>query len=239
MFPSQQNFDLRSQDTSIFQEDLANEKYIFADDQDLSVLAGNCCVSSPKDTKKRQRKTSSYNQENKEGARADNKGNKILHREFEKQRRKKMANLYASLRALLPLEYIKGKRAVSDHMNGAVNYIKDSQRNIQELCLRRDKLKRLSTSGSISADLPNNHVTVSRLRHGVEILINSSSKEGGFPLPRVLVELIRRKHNVVTSVSTRVNDRFLHRIQIEATVSDLTFIDLSSLQESLNNVINL
>ncbi|KAL2558546.1 transcription factor bHLH [Forsythia ovata] len=236
MIPSQPKDDQIFEDPSIFQEDLENlEEYLLADDQDLSVLAGNSSLASPKDTKKKQRKSSSDNKE----VIADNKGKKILHKEIERQRRQEMAKLYTSLRSLLPLEYIKGKRAVSDHMNEAVKYIKDMQKNIQELSLRRDKLKKLYTSGSNSNFMPN-CVSVSPCRDGLEILIHSSSKEGGFPLSRVLVELIRRRLNVVSCVSTRANDqRFLHRIQFEATARDLMCIDLSELRERLLNVINL
>ncbi|KAL2541991.1 Transcription factor bHLH [Abeliophyllum distichum] len=236
MIPSQPNDNQIFEDPSVFQEDLVNlEEYLLADDQDLSVLAGNSSLTSPKDSKKRQRKSSSDNKE----VIADNKGKKIRHKEIERQRRQDMAKLYTSLRSLLPLEYIKGKRAVSDHMNEAVKYIKDMQKNIQELSLRRDKLKKLYTSGSSSNLMPN-CVSVSPCRDGLEILIHGSSKEAGFPLSRVLEELIRRRLNVVSCVSTRANDqRFLYRIQFEASTRDLMCIDLSELRQRLINVINL
>lgn len=103
-------------------------------------------------------------------------------------------------------------------MNEALNYIKDMQKNIQELSLCRDKLKKLYTSGSNSNLMPNS-VTVSPCQDGVEVLIRTSSIEGGFPLSRVLGELIRTNLNVVSCVSTKTNDqRFLHRIQFEVNI---------------------
>ncbi|CAA2984494.1 transcription factor bHLH36-like [Olea europaea subsp. europaea] len=245
-FPFQQYNDLSFQDPSVFEqdsgilEDLLVDKYLPAMD--------NHNFPIPTRSRKRQRKTSSGNQVKElDGISAENKKKKLLHRDLEKQRRQEMKKLYASLRSLLPLEYIKGKRAVSDHMLEAVNYIKDMQKSIKELSLRRDKQKKLFTSGSLCGEDENsninlltNCVTVSPCREGFEILINTSSIGEVVPLSSVLVELVLRRLNVVSCVSTRTNDqRFLHRIQFEAMAGDLTFIDLLALEKRLFNVINL
>ncbi|CAI9768216.1 unnamed protein product [Fraxinus pennsylvanica] len=243
-FPLQQNDDLSFQDPSVFDQDLGILEDLLVD-KDLPGM-DNYNLTIPTCSKKMKRKPFSGNQGKElDGVSAENKSRKVLHRDFERQRRQEMKKLYASLRSLLPLEYIKGKRAVSDHMFEAVNYIKDMQKNIKELSLRRDKLKKLYTSGSIcgedgssNSNLLTNCVTVSPCREGFEILINSSSKEGTVPLSRVLVELVLRRLNVVSSVSTRTNDqRFLHRI--EAMAGDLTCIDLLALNTILFNLINL
>ncbi|KAL2541994.1 Transcription factor bHLH [Abeliophyllum distichum] len=235
-FPSQQNDDLVFHDPSVFQIDIG----ILEDLPGMS----NSNLTIPKSSQKRQRKPSSGNQEKEMD---EKKSRKLLHRDFERQRRQEMKRLYVSLRSLLPLEYIKGKRAVSDHMHESVNYIKDMQKNIKELSLRRDKLKKIYTSGSIGAEdgssysnyLPN-IVTLSLCQDGVEVLINSRSRGGAFPLSRVLVELAGRSLNVVSCISTRTDDqRFLHRIQFEAMAGDITCIDLATLKHRLINVINL
>ncbi|KZV14558.1 hypothetical protein F511_41725 [Dorcoceras hygrometricum] len=168
---------------------------------------------------------------------------RVLHRETERQRRQEMANLYASLRTLLPLEYIKGKRSVSDHMQEAVNYIKHMQKRIQELKMRREKRSNFSGTkiGSSNSDEKSvNFVEVTQGRDGVEILISSGCNSFGLGpgLSGVLQELQASGLNVVSCLSTKENDRrFLHRIHAEL-VDDVKHIEIPVMQERLIHLIN-
>ncbi|KAI9159881.1 hypothetical protein LWI28_002827 [Acer negundo] len=124
---------------------------------------------------------------------------KMTHKDTEKQRRQEMSTLHASLRSLLPLEYIKGKRSMSDHMNGAVYYINDLKNKIKELSDKRDELiKRVSNSSASSSrresaggsrndhdQPPINCVMIHPCFGGLEIVISSTSfmreqESGGF-----------------------------------------------------------
>ncbi|CAN6565037.1 unnamed protein product [Malus baccata var. baccata] len=162
-----------------------------------------------------------------------NKKNKtLMHRENERQRRKEMGTLHASLRSLLPPKFIKGKRSISDHTNEAVNYIKHIQNRIRRLDSKRAELKKVSnlSSSSTSSD---DHGGESSYRGllscfkvdpccgGVQIVIGTTigfrSGEEGLPfsISRVLEVLREQGLCVVSCVSSKVDDRLLHTIQSE------------------------
>ncbi|XP_016437313.2 transcription factor bHLH118-like [Nicotiana tabacum] len=161
----------------------------------------------------------------------------IAHRDVERQRRQEMTNLYASLRSHLPLEFLKGKRSASDHLEQAMNYIQHLENNINDLEKKRKKLKILAhystreDKETIHKYNLEEHVTVNPCQDGVEILIKKKFGEEGLPLSKVVEELMKRKLNVVTCVSTKVDETSLHKIQVEVT--DVSCMDVSTLQGKL------
>ncbi|KAI3508211.1 hypothetical protein L1887_23216 [Cichorium endivia] len=162
---------------------------------------------------------------------------KVAHREIERQRRQEMTKLSASLRGLLPLEFVKGNRSVSDHMDQAVHYIKQKEENVKEISMKRDQLKKLFETNESSMNHLSNTVSVNWCDGGVEILINSCSIEEGFSLSQVLNTLIEEGLNIVSCSSTKVNDRLLHSIRSEAS-DHKAMIDPSVLQQRLVWVAN-
>ncbi|XP_038876352.1 transcription factor bHLH36-like [Benincasa hispida] len=168
---------------------------------------------------------------------------KLMHRERERQRRQQMGALYMSLRTLLPLEFIKGKRAISDQMNGAVNYIKYQEKKIKEIEARRDELKKVYNS--ISNDFerskleqtPNCCFKISSFDGGIlEILITTNGFHG-FPLSRILKVIVEQGLEVVRCSSTIINHKSIHTIQIE--VRDSTSLDLPQLGSKLIEAVPL
>ncbi|RZB88880.1 Transcription factor bHLH126 isoform D [Glycine soja] len=145
---------------------------------------------------------------------------KMVHREIERQRRQEMATLHASLRSLLPLRFIKGKRSISDQMNEAVNYINHLQKNIKELSDKRDKLKKKPSINST----PEGHENCKHVSSGFTIHQNSGGAVGieisGFseeevPLSKLLELVLEERLEVVSCLSTKVNGRLLHSLQCE------------------------
>ncbi|WMV26041.1 hypothetical protein MTR67_019426 [Solanum verrucosum] len=155
---------------------------------------------------------------------------RVLHRDVERHRRQEMSNLYATLRSHLPYESIKGKRSLPDDMQEAVNYIKNLENNIKELEIKRKKLEDLALCSSKEDKHFGDYVTINLCDCGVEILINEK-----VPLSRVLEELVKRQLNVVNCVSTKVDERFLHRIQLEE--GDVSCMCMDGLEQKLAEMI--
>ncbi|KAK6936374.1 Myc-type, basic helix-loop-helix (bHLH) domain [Dillenia turbinata] len=167
---------------------------------------------------------------------------RIMHREIERQRRQEMSNLYSSLRSVLPLDYIKGKRSICDQMNEAANYIKHLEKKVKELNHKRDELKRISNSraqicsvdGSSSANCA---ISVYPCLGGVRILLKKGFEDEKSPLSRVLQLLLEEGLCVVSCVSTRVDETLLHEIHSELPQDgDVKHFDLHALQQKLLNL---
>ncbi|KAJ8448663.1 hypothetical protein Cgig2_010550 [Carnegiea gigantea] len=179
---------------------------------------------------------------------------RTMHREIERQRRHELANLYSSLRSLLPIEYIKGKRSICDHITEAARYIKDLEKNVKELGEKRDKLKDSSSSSSLDIKLSearnvgcsssctssssgSDCVSIHSFSSSIEIEIGSHVRDGdAFPLSRVLALLIEEGLSVVSCVSSKVNQRWIHVIHCE--VNDGTLIDSNRLEWRLTSEIH-
>ncbi|KAK7391102.1 hypothetical protein VNO78_19463 [Psophocarpus tetragonolobus] len=151
----------------------------------------------------------------------DNK--KCMHRETEKQRRQEMTRLCTTFRSLLPLEYIKGKRSISDHMHGGANYIKHLENKVKQLQAKRDRFRKLSNlspvgsdSGSFSTttDVPI-CVIVHPFPGGVQLKCSYSFRKYVFPLSRVIDIVLKEGLDVINCTSTKTDDRFIQTIRSE------------------------
>ncbi|XP_021730483.1 transcription factor bHLH118-like [Chenopodium quinoa] len=180
--------------------------------------------------------TSNYNDN-------DDEQKKAIHKEVERQRRLEMSNLYSSLRSTLPPEYVKGKRSTSDHLAEAVNYIKDLEKNIQELSDKRDQLKAAPESptstyqvGSSSNPRPSlGSVEINPCLGGLDIDINAGYEDESFTLSSALQVIFEEGLSVTSCSSTKVNQRIIHKIVCEVT--DVTCIDFQRLHQRLINLV--
>ncbi|KAL4298394.1 hypothetical protein GQ457_12G007230 [Hibiscus cannabinus] len=169
----------------------------------------------------------------------DDDKKKSMHRDIERQRRQEMSTLYASLRTLLPLEYIKGKRAISDQMNGAMSYIKDLQKRVDELSAKRDELKKVSLdSGGFhrGGEAFPSSVVVRQSLDGAEVVVSTGLDGQALNLSRVLQLLLEEGLDVVNCISTRVDGALIHTIKLK--VSDPRGVDVPYLEQKLNEEIS-
>ena len=105
-------FSLHQSDELVFQTTLSlprKQQEIQQDPIDIGsaiLESGNLTTNT---IGKRKKKSVGIDREDNDGGTNGKKERKVVHREIERQRRQEMGNLYASLRTLLPLEYIKVK----------------------------------------------------------------------------------------------------------------------------------
>ncbi|XP_057425549.1 transcription factor bHLH36-like isoform X1 [Lotus japonicus] len=161
---------------------------------------------------------------------------KWMHRESEKQRRQEISKLCATFRSHLPLAYIKGKRATSDHIHEGTNYIKHLQNNVKKLQDKRDELMKLSNFNHVGSESANfaTYVIVHPCLGGIQIKCSYSFKKHAFPLSRVLDIVLKEGLNVINCISTRTDDhRFIHTIQSEGPHFLMNETNYTELQSKL------
>ncbi|XP_021730189.1 transcription factor bHLH120-like [Chenopodium quinoa] len=187
---------------------------------------------------------------------------KVIHREVERQRRQEMSNLYSSLRSLLPVEYVKGKRSVSDHITEATRYIKDLEMNVKELGEKRDSLKDTFSSlenrrtkrehnvgcsssssttsttsrSSSSSNTRDYNVNIHKFSKTLQIEITAGVEEDDpCPISKTLKVLAQEGLDVVSCVSNKVNQRWIYVIYCE--VNEETPVDSCHLREILMSLV--
>ncbi|VFQ80575.1 unnamed protein product [Cuscuta campestris] len=206
--------------------------------QQQHVLMPDNTTSSGKNKGKNMRRHYKSSAVQGESSTSDEKHKRMMHRDIERQRRQEMASLYASLRFQLPLEYIKGKRSVSDHVMEAAKYIEHKQKSIRELEEKRDKLRSWSKNGDDGGGhVASAAVTVRPCLEGVEILISCGIPKQGFRVSRALHLLGDQQGlQLLSCVCSRVDDTLLHTIR--AQVSSHARVDFQELQRNLIYALN-
>ncbi|KAJ4829747.1 hypothetical protein Tsubulata_043742 [Turnera subulata] len=158
---------------------------------------------------------------------------KSIRKESERQRRKEMSSLHSTLRSLLPVELIKGKRSISDVTDAAVNHIKYLKDHVKELSIRRDKLRMLSNSSAyeeknqISSNSLMNYVTVSPYLGGVEINISRIPRKEVLLMSKVVAALLEEGFDVVSCVTTQRDGRSFNTIQCQVNIYNSMFYSVS------------
>nr|QTJ02289.1 bHLH type transcription factor [Catharanthus roseus] len=171
---------------------------------------------------------------------------KMIHRDVERQRRQEMAALHQSLRLLIPSQFIQGKRSISDHMDGAVRYIKHMQKKTQDLKNKRDRINKLmNLNFSKAANVASSQTSFDQTNTNIEVTYKVAPRileinvitvlKGGLPLSRVLNVLVLQGISIKSSISTPIQDKILHIIQIE--VNEERNIDQNELQGKLMGLI--
>lgn len=170
------------------------------------------------------------------------------HKMIERQRRKEMKVLFSQLRSLLPEENIRGKRAASEQLLEAVNYVRYLQQKIEDLSAQRDKQKvnsdqnakvsfrkfcnKTQPFGGSDRECP--AVNIKSVGSGVQIWTNSLEHE--IVYSEILLALEEGGLEVVSASSSAVKNRVYHTIH--AKVFDHNTFNIENLYQKLWHLIN-
>ena len=106
---------------------------------------------------------------------------------------------------------------MSDRVHETVNYIRDLQKRVEELSEKRDGLKRLPNKSTVNDN--GSKVLPSSSKEDISVTIETSGKSvqvivrGGVCVSRVLNFLIQEGLDIISCISTNVNERLIHTIE--------------------------
>ena len=115
----------------------------------------------------------------------------------------------------------QGKRSASDHIAEAVNYIKDLEKSVKELSIRREELRAspewanptYHVGGSTNSASRPGSVMINPRMGGLGIQIDVPYEhDQSFSLSSALHVLYEEGLSVSSCTSTNVNDRIIHNI---------------------------
>ncbi|CAF2115699.1 unnamed protein product [Brassica napus] len=203
------------------------------------------CAGAENDGRQRIRETTTTDEITNEDVEPKNK--KAKRREIERQRRQEVTSLFKNLRYILPSQYIKGKRSSSDHVQEAVNYIKDLEKKIKEISEKRDRIKRSISHSSSTGEcsirsLESSYCSCDGYTHidvkvrtclvGIEIVASCCFTQESC-LSSILQLLIQEQClDVVSCISSRLHPRFIHTIVCERQCTQSTVPSKSMAEES-------
>ncbi|KAA0042815.1 transcription factor bHLH120-like protein [Cucumis melo var. makuwa] len=207
---------------------------------------GNRVSQKPKNGRRKKPLPNTCNDDGGDENLDEQKKKKIIHRDVERQRRQEMSSLYTTLRSLLPLEYLKGKRSISDHMQETVSYIQHMQRRIQQLKDKRDKLRELAnqtmviigTTETLNSSERDSVVVRAKDGIGIQVVLDTATKHR-LPLSIFVQALVAEGLEILNCISNRLNERFIHTIECQTILKDdgcYPTIDASMLQHKLANL---
>lgn len=186
------------------------------------------------------------------GSVSADKKNRIM---IERQRRKDMNELFATLSSLLPDENLRGKRAVSDQVQEAVNYVRHLQQKVEDLSTEREKMKansdenakvslegvRLSSNekicikaqpiGGSDREFP----TVKIKSMGSTLQVCTNTFEHQIVFSDLLLAIEEGGLEVVSAASSAINNRIFHTIHTK--VCDLETLNIDTLEQKLWHLI--
>lgn len=174
---------------------------------------------------------------------------------IERQRRKDMNALFAMLRSLLPHEHLRGKRAVSDQVQAAVNYIRHLQHKVEELSTEREKLRansdknakvaleaaRLSSSEKVCNKAPaiegsDQELPVVKIKSmGSVVQVCTNTFVHQIVYSQLLLALEESGLEVLCAASSAIDNKVYHTIHTK--VSDLETFRIDTLEKRLWNLI--